>query len=116
VDATQDSMVTVQQMVQLAVLRAIEATPGIEGRWVAAVCGADVRDVERAVELLLRAGAVEGDPRDVFAAQAIPPLWLTDEGWRLLREHVMSPIPARRAARPPIRSLSVATDPGAWPS
>lgn len=109
--AIQESVVTVQQLVQLAVLRAIEATPGIEGRWVAAVCGADVRDVKRAVELLIRAGAIEGDPQDVFAAQAVPPLWLTDEGWRLLREQALSPIPWRRVAQPRIGSLPGATNP-----
>lgn len=98
--ATQDSMVTMQQVVQVAVLRAIEATPGIEGRWLAAACGADARDVERAVELLLRAGAIECDSRDVFTAQAVPPLWLTDEGWRLLREQAVSPVSWRRVARP----------------
>lgn len=76
---------SVQQVVQLAVLLAVQDNPIVDLEAIAEACGADRRDVRQAVTLLFDAEAVEVAPE---SSQAFGPLTLllTEAGRERLRE------------------------------
>lgn len=76
-----------QEHVRCAVLNAVQAGGQLLEGQVASSAGVDVRDVRRALSILLATHAVAGQVREVpFGAAAAGPLRLTALGRRMLED------------------------------